>query len=446
MNKDFSIIWGTRQIRNQQVSLYLTCAIKQLKGLCIKPYDRVVLCDENSVEYVVLLLALWQLQAVAVPINPRWPDKMITAYASRMNAKHILYSADIRRLVCYDARQQVEAQKGFKDLELDQEVTIIATSGSSGEVKAAMHTWSNHYYSALGSNEMIPLTNADRWLLSLPLYHVSGLGITVRCLLAGASLVIMTDHDVMTAIRRSQVTHVSLVSTQLQRLLADENNYDLLRSLKCILLGGSAIPPRLIEQSFKLGLNVYLSYGLTEMASQVATGKLMGENKVCVKVLPYRQLTVSGAGEILVKGETLFKGYIAGAKINLPAVGQWFATGDMGHLDGDGCLTVSGRRDSMFISGGENIHPEEIEKALLGIKGVVEAIVIPKEDEEFGHRPVAFIRYEGNVLDEDYLVRCLKDVLPRFKVPTAFFPWPAHLISQGIKISRQDFLNSLLRR
>ena len=84
--------------------------------------------------------------------------------------------ADIKRAVCFDARSALEAGQ-IQDLDLEQEVTIIATSGSSGEAKAAVHTWGNHFYSAQGSNEIIPLTSSDRWLLSLPLYHVSGIAI-----------------------------------------------------------------------------------------------------------------------------------------------------------------------------------------------------------------------------------------------------------------------------
>jgi len=449
MNEHFSIIWGTRQIRNQQLSLYLACAVKQLKGMGIKASDRIAICGENSVEYVILLLALWQMKAITAPISPRWPDKTIASYAAKINARHLFRCADIKRAVCFDARQQVEAGGKPKDLDLEQEVTIIATSGSSGEAKAAVHTWGNHFYSAQGSNEIIPLTSSDRWLLSLPLYHVSGVAITVRCLLSGAGLVIATDTDLnlSTAIARSKATHISLVSTQLQRLLADDKNLPLLRSLKCILLGGSAIPRTLIEQSVKLGLNVYLSYGLTEMSSQVATGKATQINQACVKVLPYRQVCISSEGEILVKGEVLFKGYATGTKLYLPYKNdQWFPTGDIGQLDKEGCLTLTGRRDSMFISGGENIHPEEIEKALLSITGITQAIVVPKEDKEFGQRPIAFIKFAGDPLAEDYLIRCLQADLPRFKIPIAFFPWPQNLMSQGVKISRQEFLKILPRR
>ncbi len=446
MNKNFSIIWGTRQIRHQQLSLYLDCAVKQLKGMGIKALDRVAVCDENSVEYVILLLALWQIKAVAAPISPRWPDKTIASYVSKINARHLFRSSDIKKIICFDARQQVETPAASRDLELDQEVTIISTSGTSGEVKAAIHTWGNHFYSAKGSHEIIPLTSTDRWLLSLPLYHVSGIAITVRCLLSGAGLVIAADAELMAAIERGKVTHVSMVSTQLQRLLADEKNLALLRSLKVILLGGSAIPRTLVEQSVKSSLNIYLSYGLTEMSSQVATGKVAENCHACVKVLPYRQLKISPEGEILVKGDVLFKGYVAGAKLQLPQIGGWFPTGDMGQLDKEGCLTVTGRRDSMFISGGENIHPEEIEKALLGIKGIHQAMVVPKEDKEFGQRPIAFIKFAGEPLEDEHMIRCLRAVLPGFMIPVSFFPWPQNLMSQGLKISRQDFLKTLPRR
>ena len=164
----------------------------------------------------------------------------------------------------------------------------------------------------------------------------------------------------------------------------------------------------LIEQSVKSGLNIYLSYGLTEMSSQVATGKVIEAHKACVKVLPYRQISIASEGEILVRGEVLFKGYITGSRLPLPIRENdfWFPTGDIGQLDQEGCLTVTGRRDNMFISGGENIHPEEIEKELLSIQGIQEAIVVPQEDKLFGQRPVAFIKFAGEPLTEEHLILC----------------------------------------
>ena len=256
-------------------------------------------------------------------------------------------------------------------------------------------------------------------------------------------MVIPTDRDLISAIERSQATHISLVPAQLCRMLEDPKNHPVLRSLKCILLGGSAIGEHLIERSLSLGFPVYLSYGLTEMSSQVATGKPVDAKTPCAKVLPYRQMRIAPDGEILVKGETLFKGYVVGPRLHLPLTSDgWFQTGDLGVLDAQGCLTVLGRKDNMFISGGENIQPEEIERALLAIKGVEQAVVVPKEDKEFGHRPVAFVKFHGQAIGPGYLTDILKKELPRFKIPIAFYIWP-EMIEQGMKITRHELSRHL---
>lgn len=445
MNQTFSILWGTRHIKGPQLSVYVACAMKQLRGMGVKSADRVAICDENSIEYVILILALWQMKAVVAPVSPRWPKKVAAAYGARIGARLFLRGEVIKKVVCYDARQNLEASAS-KPLDLEQEVTIIATSGSGGEPKAALHTWANHMYSAKGSQVRIPLSATDRWLLSLPLYHISGMAILVRCLLSGAVLVIQ-DGDLSAALAMSKVTHVSVVSTQLQRLLERQDGESLLRGLKCILLGGSGIPPALLKECARAGLNACVSYGLTETSSQVATGPVSAAARGCAQVLPYRDVKISSEGEILVRGEVLFKGYIQGGRLKRPMIdsadGGWFATGDVGSLDPQGCLTVSGRLDNMFISGGENIYPEEIEKVLMDVPGVALAVVVGRPDKDFGHRPAAFIQFSGPPLAEAQLVRRLETELPRFKIPAEFHPWPQHLASGGIKISRREFLSVL---
>ncbi len=431
------IIWGTRRIQRPQLDAYISCGVRQLKGMGIKPGDRVALSAPTSAEYVVLLLSLWRMKAVACPIDPHWPSKMADAYSAQINARHFFKGGDVQKAVCFDARQPAPAVSG-DDLAIDQEVTVIATSGTSGAPKAAVHTWGNHLYSAKGSQEIIPLIPTDQWLLSLPLYHVAGIAVIVRCFLAGASIVIPTDKDLISAIERNRATHVSLVPAQLYRILEDPKNHPVLKSLKCILLGGSVLPKHLIERSLFLMLPVYLSYGLTEMSSQVATGKPPDAYTPCAKVLPYRQMRIASDGEILVKGETLFKGYGTGPRLHLPLISDgWFQTGDLGVLDAQGCLTILGRKDNMFISGGENIQPEEIEKVLLAIEGVEQAMVVPKEDKEFGYRPVAFVKFHGQDIDLEHLTDILKKELPRFKIPDVFYPWP-EMIEQGMKMTRHE--------
>jgi O-succinylbenzoic acid--CoA ligase len=196
----------------------------------------------------------------------------------------------------------------------------------------------------------------------------------------------------------------------------------------------------LIEEALRAGARLVASYGSTEMSSQ-ATASRPGDPPEALgtagRPLAFRELSVAADGELLVRGRTLFRGYVEGTGIN-PArdASGWFHTGDLGRLDATGRLVVSGRRDTMFISGGENIHPEEIEREILRFPGVLEAIVAPARDPEFGARPVAFLRtVDGSLPDITELDRFLRLTLPGFKMPRRYLGWPD--VEEGMKPDRR---------
>ena len=303
-------------------------------------------------------------------------------------------------------------------------LTVVHTSGSTGTPKAALHTVGNHVASARGVIERTSLGAGDRWLLDLPLYHVGGLGVVVRCALAGAALALPAPGTgVAEAVRALRPTHASFVSTQLRRLLAGAAEDA--GSLKVVLLGGSAIPATLLDEASARGLPVATSYGLTEMTSTVtATAPGAGRPALATSgsVLDGRSLRVTDDGEIEVGGAVLFAGYLTAGGLAPP--GAWFSTGDLGRLDERGRLVVSGRRGLMFVSGGENVQPEAIEAALLALDGVAEAVVVPVSDAEFGHRPAAFIRTHASAPpDADAIRAALRRTLPGFMVPRAIYAW-----------------------
>ncbi|PKL74328.1 MAG: o-succinylbenzoate--CoA ligase, partial [Candidatus Melainabacteria bacterium HGW-Melainabacteria-1] len=155
---------------------------------------------------------------------------------------------------------------------------------------------------------------------------------------------------------------------------------------------------------------------------------------------PGRELMISDAGEILLRGETLFQGYLnrtatqASALVLPVNADGWFASRDRGLIDAQGRLQVLGRLDHLFISGGENIQPEEIEAALLSLHGVSQAIVVPIDDPEFGQRPLAFV--EASSFEPQSWEARLREQLPGYKIPDHFLPWPAEQI--GLKPSRSD--------
>jgi o-succinylbenzoate---CoA ligase len=243
-------------------------------------------------------------------------------------------------------------------------------------------------------------------------------------------------------IEKYKITHVSLVATQLIRLLENKASINILKNLKSILIGGSHIPSNLIKNSIKYNLPIYTTYGSTEMASQITTTKSNVKSEklyTAGKLLNYRSIKISEDGEILVKGETLFKGYIENNIIHNPLDSEgWFHTGDLGKIDNEGYLTVIGRKDNMFISGGENIYPEEIEKVLTTINEIENALVIDIPNNEFGARPIAFIKFHSNKNPDKKNIKIrLRKHLPKYKIPDAFYIWPKDI--SYLKPNRSDF-------
>lgn len=430
-----ALITAKHQWTYPQLNGLVDDAVNHFIAAGIKRGARIALISGPSAQQIIVLLALWRIGAVACLISPRLPDNEITRLCRRLG----LRIADLKPLTNAFGKTQttLKTAEGKNFLNLNNLSTIMFTSGSCGQPKAVVHTIANHYYNALGSNQNIAVKPYDRWLLSLPLYHVSGLSILWRCLLGGGTIVIPDDtKSLADNIGRYSVTHVSLVTTQVIRLLREENSAKTLQNLKCILLGGGPIGDDLIEQCRKRRLPLHITYGLTEMASQVATSQRGAKEAF---VLPYRQIKISALGEITVRGKTLFKGYVQGSRIIRPLKNGWYHTGDLGSYNTREGLKILGRKDNMFISGGENIYPEEIEHALLRTQLIEQAVVVPLADTEFGFRPAAFIR---PLRPAKILRGKLSKLLPGFKIPKRFYHLP---LNTGLKPDRKQLQKKLTR-
>lgn len=339
---------------------------------------------------------------------------------------------------------------GSVRIAIHRPATVVFTSGSSAAAKAVVHSTANHLYSAAGSAANIPLGPADTWLAALPRHHVAGLSILFRTLSAGACALFadggaFSGADDPAARLLPAATHVSLVETQLRRLLQLPAWPELTRRLRAALIGGSALSPPLLRQARDRGLPVCASYGCTEMASQVATTRPGDPDETfagAAPLLPHRRAAISEEGEILLGGPTLCLGYLESGGGGLkPAAGAdgWFRSGDLGRIDG-ARLSVTGRRDARFISGGENIQPEEVEQALLEHPAVLAATCVALPDPEFGSRPAAFLGVAGGPLPPAGLERHLDARLARFKHPVRYFALPSAAPGAGsgaIKHSRR---------
>lgn len=403
--------------------------------------DRVCLVGPNSIEYALLVLGLIEAHAVVCPLSTRLPHAAQQELVNRLAARRI--DTTLIDIAQYrdDAAHPLSAE-----WIIDRPATVLFTSGSTGSPKAAVLSVGNHYYNAQGSNENIPFRVKDRWLVTLPFYHVGGLAIIFRAILNGGVVAIPEpDYDLVDAIHRLDPTHLSLVPTQLRRLLqAEKNPSFIMPRLAAVLIGGSSTSPLLIDAALEAGLPIHTSYGLTEMGSQVATTRASDPaTKIFTsgRVLSNRELRLSSENEILVRGRTRFLGYQVEGGMETPFDSEgWFATGDIGRLDADGYVIVRGRKDNMFISGGENIHPEEVESTLCRLPEIQSAVVVAVIDDEFGARPAAFVDLiDDTPFDEIRYTVFLERFLPRFKIPDHFFPWPGDAATDSMKHDRKWF-------
>lgn len=420
------------------------------QGLC--PGDIVAVGSLTTLEQVILIWGSIIGKFVIFPMNNRYPAETLAEILKDIKPALVVSTMDVPTHHCLPYQLLVKKELNINEptvlMNYDHTATLLMTSGSSGTHKIVQHSLYNHLASARGAAENIPIVENDGWVLTLPLYHIGGLAILFRVVASGAALVIPEDGEpLLKVIQTHHATHISLVATQLQRLLHMQDGVETLLGLKAIILGGSAMPQKLIQKALNVELPIHVSYGSTEMASQVTTtssGDRQGTLEHAGKVLPGREITISGQGEILARGDTLARGYLRGSNlIELRDDDGWFHTGDVGYLNVKGELTVTGRIDNQFISGGENIQPEHIERILRRVSGIHDAIVVPQQDEEFGARPVAFIDHGAHTLEIEVINEGLRGLLPGYMIPVAYYEFPTELDSQNLKVSRQDLIEIL---
>jgi O-succinylbenzoic acid--CoA ligase len=399
----------------------------------LRPGDIVALRSKNSLTMLLAYLALLRVTARVLPLNPQLPVAVVSQLLVTLPVQWLIDLSDappldnISHLVCQDLAGSLPPACCWQ---AQRQATLTLTSGSTGSPKAAVHALAAHQASAQGVLSLMPFQPGDSWLLSLPLFHVSGQGIVWRWLTAGATLV-LTDEKLPWYQALQGCTHASLVPTQLWRLLTQRS---LPATLREVLLGGAEIPLSLTQQAEDAGVHCYCGYGMTETASTVCAKRADGRPGVG-NPLPGREVCIVD-GELYIRASSLADGYwLNGQLLALTDEQGWFHSRDAGSLV-QGEFVVAGRLDNLFFSGGEGIQPEAVERVLMQHPQVVRAFVLPIADREFGHRPVALLELHSS-LQWHELSEWLADKLAGYQRPVAYYLLPTELAAGGIKIPRQ---------
>lgn len=361
--------------------------------------DRVATTLPPGREFAELLHAMPRLGAVLVPLNTR------LSHAERDAQLEVAAP----RLVVEAPLDGPEAELAVGAPDPAAPFTLLFTSGSTARPKPVLLTYANHHASAAAADAHLPLRPDDRWLCVLPLFHVGGLAILIRSTIAGSAAIVHDGFDtdaVRAALESGEVTLASLVPTMLRRLYAA--GLERAPALRAALLGGGPIPRDLLERSAELGIPILPTYGMTETASQVATG---APGELAARPLPGVELRIGDGGEILVRGPMVATGALADD--------GWLHTGDRGRLDEDGRLHVDGRLKDTIVSGGENVSAAEVEEALLAHPAVADAGVAARPDPEWGEVVVAHVVLCAEATDAQLAEHC-RALLAGYKVPKAF--------------------------
>ena len=343
-----------------------------------------------SPEAVAVCHATWRTGARLVPFHPDWTAHEVEG--TRAAVGPLAVEADDSEEVAGWMAGSVArdlahvATPGWSDADL---AALVLTSGSTGAPRAVALTHANLRASAEAVIERLDLRTSDSWLTSLSLSHVGGLVLVHRAAVVGCRLVTMPRfraERVATLIDDGTVTHLAVVPVMLARLVEARRDRPAPSTLRCVLLGGAAAPPALVERAIALGYPVALTYGLTEATSQVATAppdQVRAKPGTVGRPLSGVEVQIGDGGEILVRGPTVA---LTGARNH-----GWLATGDLGRVDVDGDLWVVGRSSERIVTGGVTVEPAEVEAALQAHPGIAEVVVIGEADETWGERIVAVL-------------------------------------------------------
>ena len=414
--------------------------------------DRVALLIQRGELFALWLHALMQRGGVAVPLNWRLTPAELQFQLQDSGAALLVHDAAMTALaesleapcpVMAAGLPQPDARPAVRErFDLADPQALIYTSGTTGRPKAAVLSYRNHLFAALGSSLQLGLDLNERWLVPMPLFHVGGLGVLMRSLIYGTTAVLhdrFREQAVDQALRSSRATLVSLVPTMLARLL-DQCAAPYPPSLRAVLLGGGPAPRALLERAADLGVPVCQSYGMTETNAQFTTLppsdalRKLGSAGLPLAGNELRLLGAGGAplppgeeGEIWVRGPTLVSGYHNRPEESAAAFQDgWFRTGDLGLLDPEGYLYVLDRRSDLIVSGGENVYPSEVEAALLRHPAVAEAAVVAQPDSRWGQVPRAcVVLVPGASASEEELTAFCREHLAGYKVPKRWEFLPA---------------------
>jgi malonyl-CoA/methylmalonyl-CoA synthetase len=411
-----------------------------LRGL--KAGDRLCAYLKNRSEFIDLYLACLKLGVIFVPINTLYRERELNHIIPDVDPKAIVVSEDlsfpcpvwkIDELVT--AASRFDATRPTVDLEGDAGALMLYTSGTTGAAKGAVLTHNNLAANTLALLTLWQITAADRFLLSLPLFHLHGLGVGLHCWIAsGCRMRLLERLDQKSAEQTFLDFGPTLffgVPTMYVRLnqFSPDGAARIGEKVRLFVSGSAPLPAQVLNHfRLRFGQTILERYGMTEtlilMSNPYVGERRPGSVGLPVSGVSVRLLNSEGqpvkdgdVGQVHVRGANVFRGYWRNEKATEDAFRDgYFRTGDLAIRSSDGYYELQGRMSDLIISGGYNIYPREIEEFLQLQPEIAEAAVVGAPDPIWGEVPVAYVVVKQPFDPTELQLRC-KASLASFKTP-----------------------------
>ena len=453
-----------RRISYGQLNSRVNRLAGALAELGLKHGDRLGVLSYNCSEFVEIIFAAAKLGLMVVPLNWRLTASELGFMLDDSETKVMIFdpelsglAGEIKQTVSLDklislgaepelgalpyeevlSRQSGGEPEPAKPLDLGTPHIIMYTAGTTGKPKGAVLSQGASFWNALNLQLAMEFSSDDRNLAALPMFHIGGIGLfTLPMLYAGGTVVIQRTFDSAETLRLLAQEDISLffgVPAMFLFIIQNDGfKAEAFEKVRVVMSGGAPLPPSLVKEYHQAGITLQQGFGMSEAAPSIAT---LSKDRALAKagsigrpvfhlnarIVDHggRPLGANQVGELLIKGPNLMQGYWNRPQANEEAfVDGWFRTGDLARMDEDGDLYIVDRKKDMFISGGENVYPAEVEDAVYELEQVAEAAVIGVPDEKWGEVGKAFVVVKDGVsLSEAQCLDHLKTKLAKYKIP-----------------------------
>lgn len=460
-----ALFFEDRPITYHQFSERIHQLCHLLNQLGVKKGDRVAVLLHNCPQYLEIFFGLSIMGAILVPLNWRLAEPEIEFILKDSGARFIIFEPEFESTIaflrsnlflsngnclvvgdpCPDwaiSYEKAIARQPSHEPHLDYSVggedphIIMYTSGTTGIPKGAVLSHRKTFFNVLNADIVYHLTPKDIMIVSRPMFHSGGLLVeSAPTLYKGGTLILkrrFRPKEILEAIERYRVTIVELPATVYQFILqdCDLSEYDL-RSVRCYYTGGERIPVSLLQEYLKRGIIISQIFGQTEASTitflpmEKATEKMgsvglpvfHGEVRIVNK--EGKEVAPGEVGEIIIRGPTLMSGYWNRPDLTSESIKNgWLHTGDLARKDEEGYIYIVDREKDMYISGGENVYPAEIEKVFFTHPKILDVAVIGVPDEKWGEVGKAYIVLkDGEQMTEEEAFQFLRGKVGKYKIP-----------------------------